>query len=286
MKKLIFLFIAAFIVITSHAQQYSDYEDVIYLKNGSIYRGIIIEQIPNEKLKIQSKDRNVFAVNFSEVEKITKEEIPNSFYRGRHYENKIIDKPNFEDDKPRRERKPTKLAGFYMNWGLGFAGADLNQGFGIEMNLGGKIFRQKVKESTKKAVVGVDVFGFLGGTFGSGVGGQFGVNVGPTIAWKLRDGKRGIIFLTPYSGINISSGWVDVPGYYNYDPYYSYYYNDYYSVRYTTVTIPAGIKFEYQYRKFICGMNTNLGFGISRQDGQFQGLGVSGRAMLFVGVKF
>lgn len=48
-------------------------EDVVYLKNGSIIRGLIIEQIPNESLKIQTKDRNVFAFTFDEILKITKE---------------------------------------------------------------------------------------------------------------------------------------------------------------------------------------------------------------------
>ena len=51
-------------------------EDVVYLKNGSIIRGIIIEQIPNQSLKIQTADRNVFVFKIEEVEKMTKENIP------------------------------------------------------------------------------------------------------------------------------------------------------------------------------------------------------------------
>lgn len=51
-------------------------EDVIYLKDGSIYRGVLIEQVPNESYKIRSKDGNVYAVTVDEVEKITKEDIP------------------------------------------------------------------------------------------------------------------------------------------------------------------------------------------------------------------
>lgn len=47
--------------------------DVLYLKNGSIIKGIIIEQIPNETLKIQTRDGSIFVYNFSEVSKITKE---------------------------------------------------------------------------------------------------------------------------------------------------------------------------------------------------------------------
>lgn len=48
-------------------------EDVIYLKNGSILRGVIIEQVPNVSMKIESVGGNVFAVQMAEVEKITKE---------------------------------------------------------------------------------------------------------------------------------------------------------------------------------------------------------------------
>jgi hypothetical protein len=54
------------------------YEDVIYLKEGSIIRGTIIEQVPNVSLKIQTADRNVFVYQIDDVEKITKEPLPNS----------------------------------------------------------------------------------------------------------------------------------------------------------------------------------------------------------------
>ncbi|MCB0511723.1 MAG: hypothetical protein KDC72_04190, partial [Bacteroidetes bacterium] len=48
-------------------------EEVVYLKNGSIIRGTIIEQVPNQTLKIQTKDGSVFVFNLNEVQKITKE---------------------------------------------------------------------------------------------------------------------------------------------------------------------------------------------------------------------
>jgi len=34
--------------------------DVVYLKNGSVITGSIIEQIPNETIKIQTRDGSVF----------------------------------------------------------------------------------------------------------------------------------------------------------------------------------------------------------------------------------
>jgi hypothetical protein len=53
----------------------SNYEDVVYLKNGGIMHGLIIEQVPNVSLKIQTADRNVFAYKIEEIEKITKEPV-------------------------------------------------------------------------------------------------------------------------------------------------------------------------------------------------------------------
>lgn len=49
-------------------------QDVVYLKNGSIIRGIIIEQVPNKSLKIKIGDGSVFVYEVADVEKITKEE--------------------------------------------------------------------------------------------------------------------------------------------------------------------------------------------------------------------
>lgn len=49
-------------------------QDVVYLKNGGVIRGLIIEQVPNVQLKIQTKDGNIFVFKFEEVEKMTKEQ--------------------------------------------------------------------------------------------------------------------------------------------------------------------------------------------------------------------
>lgn len=48
-------------------------QEVVYLKNGSVIRGTIIEQIPGISLKIQTADGNIFFYKMEEVEKITKE---------------------------------------------------------------------------------------------------------------------------------------------------------------------------------------------------------------------
>lgn len=51
------------------------YEDVVYLKNGSIIRGMIMELVLNVTVKIQTKDGSLFVYKMDEVEKITKEPV-------------------------------------------------------------------------------------------------------------------------------------------------------------------------------------------------------------------
>ena len=63
----------AFLFLTTLAFAQSNLQDVVYLKNGSIIRGVIIEQVPNLSVKIQTVDRNVFVYQIDEIEKLTKE---------------------------------------------------------------------------------------------------------------------------------------------------------------------------------------------------------------------
>ena len=68
---LLFFCIYLFSVLSSYAQPGS--EDVLYLKNGSIIHGMIIEQIPGQTIKIQTRDKNIFVYKVEEVDKIVKE---------------------------------------------------------------------------------------------------------------------------------------------------------------------------------------------------------------------
>lgn len=73
MKKLIlfFVMVVGFSLFTS-AQEY---RDVVYLRNGSMIYGTILELIPNEKVKIKTADGSVFVYRIPEVDRIVKEEI-------------------------------------------------------------------------------------------------------------------------------------------------------------------------------------------------------------------
>ena len=71
MKKILILM--AFIVSYTISSGQTNYEDVIFLKNGGIMRGMIIENIPNVSVKLQTNDRNVFVYNYDEIIKFTRE---------------------------------------------------------------------------------------------------------------------------------------------------------------------------------------------------------------------
>lgn len=72
MTKALFTLIAAiFFSITTFAQ--SNMEDVVYLKDGSIYRGQIQELVPNQSLKIELLGGSVIVLQMNDVTKITKE---------------------------------------------------------------------------------------------------------------------------------------------------------------------------------------------------------------------
>lgn len=70
MKKTLLLIAVAFITITAWGQ--GRYRDVVHLKNGSIIRGVIIELIPSETVKIETADKSIFIFQMDEVDKIEK----------------------------------------------------------------------------------------------------------------------------------------------------------------------------------------------------------------------
>jgi hypothetical protein len=57
-------------------QAQNNTKDVVYLKNGSILKGSIMEMVPVGSIKIQTADGNIFVYAMTEVEKIDKEILP------------------------------------------------------------------------------------------------------------------------------------------------------------------------------------------------------------------
>ncbi|WP_297625831.1 hypothetical protein [uncultured Rikenella sp.] len=81
MKKFLLVCLVALVSSTGFAQN-SNLQDVIYLKNGSVIRGAIIEQVPGESLKIETRDGNIFVYQMDEISKMTREHNSISSYSG------------------------------------------------------------------------------------------------------------------------------------------------------------------------------------------------------------
>ena len=71
------------------------YQDVVYLKNGSVIRGLIMEQVPNQSLKIVTPDGSTFFCTFDDVEKITKELPETKEKTAKRYEYGWISAPRY-----------------------------------------------------------------------------------------------------------------------------------------------------------------------------------------------
>lgn len=72
MKKTLLLFVAFCGFVMSLCAQETKI-DVVYLKNGSVIKGEIVEQIPNKQLTVETNDGSVFVCDFGNIEKIKKE---------------------------------------------------------------------------------------------------------------------------------------------------------------------------------------------------------------------
>ncbi len=109
----------------SYYQSNNNLQDVVYLKNGSIIRGVIIEQVPNKALKIQTYDKSVFVYEFEEIEKITKE----------------VD-PNKKEEKEQEKKGLStnyKSRGFNSNFDFGVFVNGTGTSFPIRITIGGYI---------------------------------------------------------------------------------------------------------------------------------------------------
>lgn len=79
MRKLLLLLTLLLSISTYVTAQ--NYTEVVYLKNGSVIKGVIIEQVPNVSLKIKTGDGSLIICQMNEVEKIIKEERYTRDYR-------------------------------------------------------------------------------------------------------------------------------------------------------------------------------------------------------------
>ena len=71
MKKITLLF--ALLLASTFGSFAQDYQETVYLTDGSIIKGFILEQVPDDYLKIETASGKIYIIDMYEVEKITKE---------------------------------------------------------------------------------------------------------------------------------------------------------------------------------------------------------------------
>lgn len=219
---MLLLFIGS--VTVSFAQQM---REIVYLKNGSVVRGVVIEQVPGVSLKIQTSDGSIFAYQMSDVEKITKEMVGNN--RGSFNNNNDSFNNNssfFKIDQPGNKRGYKGFLDFGYTVGVGdfeedrieFStshGYQFDSYFYAGVGVGLSYF-------TDAEVVGLPIFAHIRGNL-------FDKAISPYIDFKIgyspTEDVKGF-YMTPSIGckiksFNISLGYVMQKVEYE---YYSYYY--------------------------------------------------------------
>lgn len=70
-KSLLVAVLFAFFGLNAAAQSNTQ---TVYLKNGSVVTGFVLEEVPGKTIKMKTKDGNIFVYNMEDVERITHEE--------------------------------------------------------------------------------------------------------------------------------------------------------------------------------------------------------------------
>jgi hypothetical protein len=70
---LIVYIIATYTSATLYAQMHAHYQDVIYLKNGTVVKGIVLEHLADKSIKVKTKDQGEVIYKGDEVDHIIKE---------------------------------------------------------------------------------------------------------------------------------------------------------------------------------------------------------------------
>lgn len=173
MKKIIFTIVIS-IAIAFNASAQNQYDDVVYLKNGSVIHGVIIEQVPNQEIKIQTKDGNIFVYKIDDVQKMTKEVSQPTINQYRPNRPSQVQNP-----RPQKQSKEPKIRDpFFVKYS-----GDVNIGFatGFKTDVAYyDIIDEEPEESTFKSnfsrpifstTHGVQIYKY--GFVGAGVGLQY-----------------------------------------------------------------------------------------------------------------
>ena len=117
-KFFLFLFPLITIFISDVAAQLQ-LQDVVYLKNGGIIHGIIIEQVPGQSIKIQTHEQNIFSYKMEEIEKFEKE---------------IVNTKKKFTNKDEIKQNPHSGFSFTLSGSMGSGSGSYNSGKGVIAN--------------------------------------------------------------------------------------------------------------------------------------------------------
>lgn len=68
-----------FSIVSIQAQSQS--AETVYLKNGSVIKGKVIEMVPGKQIKVKTADGSLFVYTMEEVDRVTKEEGNNNIFK-------------------------------------------------------------------------------------------------------------------------------------------------------------------------------------------------------------
>jgi hypothetical protein len=196
-------------VSSSFAQEY---EDVIYLKDGGVRRGLIQEQVPNEAVKLKTSYGEIFVITWSEISRIVKEEKTAVLTPNSHYTRYFFVPNAFPLKKTSGYLQTTYLMGWSANYGvsdytsIGFLTTLFGQPFIVTPKIG-------VKVSDNWHVGGGVLLGYIGDPFGITYGlstwGNREKNVTVALGWAFGGGE---IHQSPMLSVNamtrISKSWM------------------------------------------------------------------------------
>jgi len=105
-------------------------QDIVYLNNGSIIKGRIIEQVPNQSIKIQIADGSIFSYPMSSIAKVTKDA------------SAVTAKSNYDEDDSAidSESRPRFKAIVNMDYAIAMYNGDVQTGTLITNFIGGVQF--------------------------------------------------------------------------------------------------------------------------------------------------
>ena len=79
MKRMLILIVAAMPLVGASAQSQ---RETVYLHNGSVIKGEVIEAVPGESIKVKTADGSVFVYDMADVERIAKEQEADGYVAG------------------------------------------------------------------------------------------------------------------------------------------------------------------------------------------------------------